>query len=300
MRRIRRVVLSISVLGAAVAGCSTSEGTGVKTTLFYCSPGNAPQPLDVYTPVPAPSTPVPAVVYVHGGGWVLGGDNLSPFIDMIAQGVIASGAIFVSVDYRLAPRSPWPAQLQDVQCAIRFLRHDANRLRIDPRRIGALGDSAGGQLVSMLGLVGPDAGLDAGPFSTESSSVQAVVDLYGPADLTNSDWAGNTLMQTFAHQEFGQALGHPTPVLASASPVDHVGPGDPQFLIIQGSDDTVVPPHQSQELASRLRAKGDTAVLVMVHGGGHALVPAGPGPINPSLTQLTQRVVQFLSDRLRG
>jgi acetyl esterase/lipase len=91
--------------------------------------------------------------------------------------------VVASIDYRLPPLSPWPAQLEDAKCAVRFLRAHAGALGIDPGRIGAWGSSGGGTLVSLLGLAGLDAGFDRGPWPDRSSGVQ--VDMFGPADLTD-------------------------------------------------------------------------------------------------------------------
>ncbi|MGH9018005.1 MAG: alpha/beta hydrolase fold domain-containing protein [Acidimicrobiales bacterium] len=280
------------VLGATVAGCGTPTAT--VATISYCPPGGPARELDLYTPSPAPTGPVPAVVYVHGGGWVAGSQTLSPFIALIEHRVIAAGDVFVSVNYRLAPGNRWPAQIEDVTCAVRFLRHQAKDLDIDPARIAALGDSAGGQLVSLLGLAGPGAGFDAGPYPGVSSAVDAVADLYGPADLTAPDWAGDTAMGVFADATFGQPFGRATAELAAASPVTYVSRRAPPFLIVQGADDTIVPAGQSRELARRLTAAGAHATLVLVAHAGHGLIPEGGHAISPDTAQLSGRIAAFL------
>ena len=295
-----RTLLAVGlVLSAGCAGCGAAKGGDTVTTLTYCSPGGVKERLAVYEPVPAPPRPAAAVVYVHGGGWASGSGRLSLFLGLVEKQIVDDGEIFVSVDYRLAPRYPWPAQIEDVKCAVRFLRHDAGSLEIDPSRIAAVGDSAGGQLVSLLGLTGR--GTDAfetGPYRNESSAVEAVVDMYGPTDLTTADWVGDPLMQNYARQTFGQPLGQGTPALVAASPVTYVGAGAPPFLIIQGAQDTVVPAGQSTELARRLTAAGDEAELVMVANAGHGLLHAGGAPTTPSLTTLSAQIGRFLSGAL--
>jgi acetyl esterase/lipase len=191
-------------------------------------------------------SPVGAVVYVHGGGWVTGTDALPPLMRSIEQEVVGSGAYL-----RLTQLPPGPG--------IPVARSDRRREVCDslppfrrpslcastPQRIGAIGDSAGGQLVSLLGLTSPTAGdFDVGQYLTESSAVQAVVDLYGPTDLTSPDWKGDTFIQTFARQEFGQVTGPgSTTELIGASPVARAASGAPPFLIVQGARGrTVVPP----------------------------------------------------------
>jgi len=281
-------------VGLCLSACSSGDAVRA-TTLTYCSPGGVGLLLDVFSPVPAPSKPVAAVVYVHGGGWVTGTDALPPLMRSIEQEVVGSGAIFVSLNYRLAPAFRWPAQIEDVKCAIRFLRFDARALHIDSQRIGAIGDSAGGQLVSLLGLMSKAGDFDVGQYLGESSAVQAVVDLYGPTDLTSPDWKGDTFIQTFARQEFGQSLGLATTELIGASPVAHVTSGAPPFLIVQGAQDTVVPPAQSEELFDRLKAQGDSVQLVTVDNAGHGLLHVGSRPEAPNLAQISQTIFAFLS-----
>jgi acetyl esterase/lipase len=284
-------------------------GSG-ETTLGYCDNGGEVETLEVFEPSPLPTTTVPAVVYVHGGGWVEGDATVtsSSVVGQVAADVEAKGFVFVSINYRLAPTYRWPAQIDDAACAIRFLRAHASALHIDPAAIGALGDSAGGQIVSLLGLTSAAeaaaAGFDVGPYAGESSAVEAVADLYGPADLTTPDWVGDGFIQNYAAQAFGTDLGPgragtaSTRALLTASPVTYVGPHAPPFLIVQGVQDTVVPADQSVDLAARLRAAGDPATLVMVDHAGHGLIPAAGGPMTPSLSEVASQTAAFLEAHL--
>jgi acetyl esterase/lipase len=322
-RRVRWSVLGAATVAAAVvastvvlvppalAGGLGSSSTVVvptlaplvsgKTTLVYCDDGGVSETLDVYEPSPLPSTPVPAVVYVHGGGWVQGDSTLTAgsLVAQVEAAIVAKGDVFVSINYRLAPQYRWPAQIDDASCAIRFLRAEASPLHIDASAIGAIGDSAGGQLVSLLGLTGRS-GFDTGQYLNQSSAVQAVVDLYGPADLTTTDWADAPLIQIYAPQAFGTKLGPGSPgtattdALVTASPVTYIGSHAPPFLIIQGEQDTVVPPDQSTDLAARLRAAGDSATLVMVAHAEHGLLPVSGGVVTPSISELADQSVAFL------
>ena len=277
-----------------------------KTTLTYCDSGGTAQTLDVYEPGPVPTSAVPAVVYVHGGGWTGGDSSFAPdsLVGQVASTVVARGWVVVSINYRLAPRFGWPAQIEDAKCAIRFLRANASVLHIDPRHIGAIGDSAGGQVVSLLGLAGPEAGFDVGQYPDQSSAVQSVVDLYGPSDLTSTDWEHSPVVQAVAPAIFGTTLG-PAPAgtlasasLRAASPVTYIGWDEPPFLIVQGDEDTVVPPGQSVELADRLRAAGSDPTLVMVHGAQHEFVPATGGSVTPDVSQLADAASAFLIQHL--
>ena len=300
--------LADKVSGGAGADASVVRvGTG-ETTLTYCHEDGIPETLVVLEPSPLPVTPVPVVVYIHGGGW-MGGDATVPpgsMVGDVSKSIVARGWVFVSINYRLAPRFPWPAQIDDAKCAIRFLHANASSLHIEPRHIGTVGDSAGGQLVALLGSAGPTAGFDVGQYSADSSAVQAVVDLYGPADLTTVDWSRSPLMQAVAPHVFGTTFG-PGPsngatskVLEAASPVTYVRRGDPPFLIMQGAQDTVVPPTQSEELARRLALVGDAPSFVMVPGAGHGWTQWPAGPPVPAESQLAAEATSFLFGHLGG
>lgn len=309
-------VLAGALDGAPTAGASPgatgTDGATIgavgpgKTTLTYCDQAGTTETLDVHEPTPVPSGAVPAVVYVHGGGWTGGDSSFAPdsLVGQVATAIEAKGWVVVSINYRLAPRFKWPAQIDDARCAIRFLRANAAALHIDPRHIGAIGDSAGGQIVALLGLAGPEVGFDGGQYPEQSSAVQTVVDLYGPSDLTSSDWATSPVVQAVAPDVFGTTLGPgpagtPAPAsLETASPVTYVGPHEPPFLIMQGDEDTVVPPDQSVELADRLRAAGNTPTLVMVHGAQHEFVSATGGPVTPDVDQLASDASDFLVQHL--
>lgn len=302
----RETAASIPTAGLTSSALPTVIGSG-KTTVTYCDESGVAETLDVYEPTPLPTAPVPAVVYVHGGGWVQGDSAITPgsLVGQVAKSIEAKGWVFVSIDYGLAPRFVWPAQIEDAACAVRFLRAAASTLHIDPRAIGAMGDSAGGQIVSLLGLAGPSSGFEVGQDLNQPSAVEAVVDLFGPADLTTPDWTHDPLIQAYAPEAFGTTLGPQSPGsaaaegLLSASPVTYVGPHDPPFLIIQGDDDSVVPADQSTELASRLRGAGDATTLVMVAHAQHGLLPVAGGVMSPGIPALAHQAAGFLIRELQ-
>jgi len=235
----------------------------------------------------------PAVVYVHGGGWTGGSkDRVGPE----ATELIRRGYVVASIDYRLAPRYRFPAQIEDAKCAIRYLRAHAATYRIDPSHIGVWGGSAGGHLVALLGLAGTSAGWDNdGEYPDQSSAVQAVVDYFGPADLTDPVFA--ELHSDLMRSVFG-ASAPSDPAAAKASPVTYVKPGAPPFLIVQGDSDAVVPAGQSQELYSELNHAGDSARLIIVENAGHGFVPVG-SPISPSREQIARLTADFFDAHLK-
>lgn len=280
---------------APVASLPASPQSGAEHGVVYCTNAGVALTMDVYYPSQASATPTPAVLYVHGGGWEHGSSSLGGINASIAQALTAHGMLVVAVNYRLAPQYVWPAQIVDVKCAVRYLRANAQHYGIDPSKIGAWGGSAGGHLVSMLGTAGPDAGFDTGQYSQQSSSVQAVVDMFGPADLTAGGWG--QYATSVVEQVFGVKPGQDSSALVHASPVTYVHSNDPPFLIFHGAKDAVVPLSQSQELASRLQTAGVSATLVTVQNAGHGFAPTG-GPISPTLTDITQAAVDFFSQRL--
>jgi acetyl esterase/lipase len=280
---------------SAAVSVPASPRVGVEPGVVYCTNAGVALTMDIYYPKQASTTPTPAVLYVHGGGWEHGSSSLGGINATIAQSLTARGMLVAAVNYRLAPQFVWPAQIVDVKCAVRYLRANAQRYGIDPSKIGAWGGSAGGHLVSMLGTARPSAGFDTGQYLQQSSSVQAVVDMFGPADLTAGGWG--PYATSVVEQVFGVKPGQDSGTLAHASPVTYIQSNDPPFLIFHGAKDAVVPLSQSQELASRLQAAGVSATLVTVQNAGHGFAPTG-GPISPTLTDISQATVEFFSQRL--
>ncbi len=259
-------------------------GTVEKDVLF-CTMAGVPLRLDLYYPDTA--GPWPGAVFVHGGGWV-GGSKQDPSGASEIAALRDAGFLVASVNYRLAPAHPFPAMIEDVACAIRFLRAHAGELHLDRQRIGAWGTSAGGHLVSLLGTSDPSAGFVVGEYPEQSSRVQAVASLYGPTDFT-VPFAGGYDGRNAVFGGFDRAL---------ASPITYVTSDDPPFLFVHGKLDTLVPPSQSQALAEELSAAGVPAQLLLVRNAGHGLSPEG-GPVEPSRVEVTEAIVGFFRERLQ-
>jgi acetyl esterase/lipase len=220
----------------------------------------------------------------------------------LAVGLLAApalGRLVVAAAVSLA-LSRWPAPLEDAKCAVRFLRAHARALGIDPGRIGAWGSSACGDLVSLLGLVGPQAGFDHGQYADQPSRVEAVIDLFGAADATNLHDS-----EPFMRAAIHVALGSSTRVRRAASPGSYLGTGAnawagaagklPPFLILHGTDDQALRPRHSQAFARQLEAAGVQVKLVLVQGAQHGLnYPS----LQPTPTQLTDLVANFLTRSL--
>lgn len=309
MWQLRSVLapLLIGFLATVLAGCgrAPSPAIGSETpppiaagqtiNVTFCN--------DQTARISAPATlrrPVPLAVYIHGGSWIGGDQDTGGFIiSEIGPALNSAGFEVANVNYRLGPDARWPAQIEDVKCAIRYLRAYAKDLDFDPERIGVWGHSAGGHLAALLGTAGPSAGWDSGAYLTYSSAVEAVADLSGPANLATMSTEGAS---GAVKANFISLLGPLPPEqlqaeLQAASPVTYVSPEDPPFLIIHGEIDTIVHPSQSEELAAALKANGVPATLVIVKGGGHALDEAGA---MPTTQEITKMVVDFFVANLRA
>ncbi len=269
---------------------STSQSSAgrVLWDVTYCKTDDVSLKLDLYLPE-ARSGQLPVAVYVHGGGWV-SGDKRDGTGAQDVPALVRRGYLVAAVNYRLGPQYKFSAQIEDVKCVIRFLRANAPAYGLNPNRVGAWGGSAGGHLVSLLGLSDETTGWDVGQYLDQPSQVHAVVDYFGPADLTVPYYAmSSQILRVFGSKDN----------LAKASPVTYASASSPPFLIFQGTMDSLVPPEQSQRLYERLTAAGVTSTLVMVQNAGHGFVPLG-GPINPSRIQITTMMVDFFDRYLRS
>ncbi len=231
------------------------------------------QPDLAYGPLPAeqsdlylPTTGLgkrPAVVVIHGGGWVSGSRH---WADYFANTLAANGIVVLNIDYRLAdktmPDTRWPAQLVDAQLAVRFLRAHAADYAIDTARIGAVGDSSGAQLAVFLGTLSKTVpGDEAGLYSRERPNVKAVVDQFGPMDLPGMGQYGLGSIEAM----FGTTT--PTPdQLQSVSPIPAITRQTAPIYIIHGQSDRVVPFDHSQQLMTALQAHGVSAQLTPYDG----------------------------------
>ena len=265
----------------------------INRNVTYCTRDGVALMMDIYFPKQAKDVAMPIVVYVHGGGWIAGSKGRGPGMSD-TPALLARGFVVAAVNYRLAPKYKFPAQIEDIKCAIRFLRAHAVALNIDPNRVGAWGSSAGGHLVALLGLTDASAGFDVGEYLDQSSRVRAVVDMFGPTNLMTWSRGANGM---FGKRVF-EITSKDDPMLTRGSPVTYVSKDAPPFLILQGEKDRLVPPSQSQELYDRLKAAGADVNLVMVKNAGHGFTRSG-GKIDPSRADLTKMIADFFDKNLR-
>ena len=242
---------------------------------------------DVYFPLDIPASKhLPAVVIIHGGGWNDGVRDDRREIS-IGSTLARNGYIAMSIDYLLSHGKyvVWPTNLYDCKNAVRWLRRNADRLHIDPDRIGVIGGSAGGHLASMVALTGLADGLEpAQPYPSISDRVNCCVDMYGIADLTSYEPHAAML---------GKKLSEAPELYRMASPVTYVRSNSPPFLILHGTADKTVSPHQSELFAGVLEKAGVEHKLVMIEGAPHSFT------LEPPQQDLRPLVLDFFDRHLK-
>ncbi len=272
---------------ATSSGFDSAKLGEAEKDVIYCTMDDVSLKMDVYYPSSG-DEPWAVTMYVHGGGWSKG-DKAEGAGAQEIPALQAAGFLVVSINYRLAPQYPFPSMIEDVKCAIRYLRAHASQYHLDSDRIGVWGSSAGGHLVNLLGTTDASAGFDVGEYSDQSSRVQAVVGMFGPADLTVA-FEGGYEGASRVFNGFDAAL---------ASPVTYVSADDPPFLLLHGEADKLVPIEQSQILFEALQTAGVPAELVVVENAGHSFRPEEGKSISPSRREIAQLVVKFFEENLR-
>ncbi len=240
--------------------------------IVYAEAGGQMLKLDFARPTLCQGQTVPLVIYVHGGGW-RSGDKGGAFQRGDSKMFFQLGFAVASINYRLAPQFHFPAQINDCKLAVRFFRKNAEDFGIDPDKIGLWGSSAGGHLVSLMGTADDDDGLEGPGLEGISSRVAAVVDHFGPTDLT-VDLSQTTSEGRSMVLDFLGCLPTDCPALArQASPVTYVTSDDPPVLVMHGEKDSLVPFNQAERLAEKLRLAGNACALIKVKNAEHGFIP---------------------------
>ena len=257
------------------------DGVLAAENVVYAAPDGHELALDLYRP--EAGGPYPAVLVVHGGGWDAGDRTMErPFAKRLA----AAGFVAVPVSYRLGESGRFPAALQDLRTAVRWLRAHAAEHGIDPSRIGVVGGSAGGQLAALLGatngdgaLAGPDSagranrpgeprpGGDAPP--SLSRDVQAVVDIDGLADFTDEALVAQQIAKPSAPTRFlGGSFAERGEIWKAASPLKRLGPDSAPTLFLNSTSPSPLLPGR-EAMAKGLRSRGIAAELEVLPGTPH-------------------------------
>ena len=254
-----RASIAVLLLLAATPAAATAQAPEVRRNIQYGTANGKPLLLDAYLPpsVPQVAGGRPAVVMVHGGGW-RAGDKASWAPE--AAKLTGRGWVAFSVNYRLDEPSLFPAEVEDVQSAVRWVRAHAQEYGVDPTRIAALGESAGGHLTAMLAALG-EGGLDVGARIRVGAAWSPPVDLTVLARSRGDEWATRVM---------GCTLAACADRFAQASPVTHVDRSDAPLYLINSTEE-LVPLSQVQRMAERLQSAGVDHRLDVLPGRRHAL-----------------------------
>lgn len=257
--RIASIALFLSLTAAARAAEPVFE-----KDIEFANPDNQHLQLNLVRPAEGDG-PFPAVVCIHGGGFRAGKRERW---DSMCKDLAGRGMVAVTVTYRLAPKYPFPAAVEDCKAAVRWMRLNAAKYHIDPARIGVMGDSAGGHLTQFLAVTGNAHDFDGDQNPGPSSAVQAAVSYYGPCDFTKSygksvDAAevlplflgGN--LETARHRHI------------LASPLYWATPACPPILLLQGTEDKYVNHEQAVMMYDRLKAAEVDVEMISLEGAGH-------------------------------
>tara|TARA_R110002049_G_scaffold27321_4_gene94478 strand:+ start:17200 stop:18354 length:1155 start_codon:yes stop_codon:yes gene_type:complete len=253
-------------------GQGAPEDVTVLRDVVFGKGGGRDLKMHIVLPKEDRQKPQPVYVWVHGGGWQGGTKDggVGKVVPMVREGFVGA-----TIEYRLTGEAPFPAQIEDCKCAIRYLRAHAEKYNLDPNRIAVGGSSAGGHLVALLGTSGAVKELEGdGGWADHSSSVQAVVDLYGPTDFKAFVTAKGYESHNKAGSPESKLLGggEVLPNVAGikrVNPITYVDKSDPPFLIIHGTNDRTVPLNQSEAMDKALKAVQVESTLHTIEGAGH-------------------------------
>lgn len=269
-----------TLLGTLFASFAVADGPRVVTqpNLVFAEVDGVSLELDLH--IPQADSPPPLVVWIHGGGWRGGSRKKVPIKDITREGFAVA-----SISYRLTDKALFPAQIHDCKAAVRWLRANAqnlgnNGLGYNADWIAVAGSSAGGHLALLMGTSGDVDELegDVGKHPGQSSSVQAIIDYYGPSDFvlrgkTQPDRAYTEKSGSFALLG-GLRDGKLDPEMERmASPVTFVSKDDPPLLVFHGTNDQTVLLDQSNAIVNRYKSKGLDAKLVVIDKAGHGGAP---------------------------
>lgn len=291
------IIFLLAPLLMAATPRPAPEGVTIERDVTYLAPDRK-EKLDLYQPEKRDSkNPSPAVVIIHGGGWV-GGDKAAEREFITGTTLAKAGYVCVSIEYWKGSTDRWPTNLQDCKNAVRWLRVNATRLHIDPDRIGVIGGSAGGHLALMVAYTAGHNELDPKPlFPGISDRVSACVDMYGITNLAtrqgtdpNGTPDGKVSDST---QLFPETLTTAPVKWKQASPMSYVQRDCPPTLILHGTHDTTVDRDQSLELEKALKAAGAISQLIMAEGANHAW------PLKTGKFDYTGEVVAFFDKHVK-
>lgn len=264
-----------------------TSNNGIPKTLFIAYPEN-------------PDEPRPAVVHIHGGGWKQG--KASPGK---AKNLAQNGFVGISIQYRLSGEALFPAAVHDCKAAIRWTRANAKKYGINPVKIGVMGSSAGGHLAALMGTSGGDEFLEGdGGYAGFSSTVQAVVDNYGPTDFLRMNDVPGKIDHDSPDSPESAFIGAPIQqnkaLTQKANPITYVDASDPPILMIHGKEDKMVIFNQSELLFEALQKAGVKSKLVPVENARHGFNPEPEDAvIKPSKKEIGEMQIDWFKEHLQ-
>jgi acetyl esterase/lipase len=281
------VILILFIVAPCLRAAEAPADVEFTRDVVYGKAGDVELKLNIARPKDA-KAPLPLVLFIHGGGWVAGdrsGHDAQTW-DFAKRGYVAA-----TVGYRLTDVAKWPAQVNDVKCAVRFLRANATKYGIDPDHIGAVGFSAGAHLAMMLAVADKNDNLEGtGGSPEQSSAIHAAVSFFGPTDLARDDLppAGHPLVEKLV----GHLPEKGNKACESASPLYYVSKGDAPMLLFQGTADPLVPPTQATVMAEAM-------AKAQIPGRVELIMNAGHGWNGPELTRTIDATTAFLDKWLK-
>jgi Esterase/lipase len=248
---------------------SIADRYWMQPDVVYNTANNTPLKLDIWYPRDDPK-PTTTVVFIHGGGWIFGSKEgavyqLLPYLER--------GWRVVNVEYRMASNSLAPAAVEDTRCALRWIVRNAKQWNFDTTKIILTGQSAGGHLALITGMLPDGTPLDNRCYADEKYGdvpikVAAIINWYGITDVNDLIQGPN--LKNYAAMWMG-SMPNAAEVARSVSPLTYVRPGLPPIITIQGDKDDVVPYTQSTRLRDALDKAHDVNKLVTITGGGHGM-----------------------------
>jgi len=283
--------MAIGIVLALCAGTmaqDTKPATTVDTNIVYGKIGDTELKLDIARPKVGDG-PFPVVVILHGGGFVGGSkDQLSKTLEVLA----GRGYVAVAPTYRVAPKDPFPAAVEDCKATVRFLRANARTYKINEDRIGVVGFSAGGYMACMLGFTEKGDDLEGkGGHAEQSSKVHAVVAFFPPSDLMADNWT-DVVLERNLKPFLGGTRSEKPELYKKASPVTYLRKSAPPLLLFHGTDDKIVPYEQSKQMAQKLQDLKVPVTLVTVEGGEH-------GFSDIRMQKCLEQMMKFLDESLK-
>jgi acetyl esterase/lipase len=267
------------------------EGVKIVPDIAYREGDSEAWRLDLVMPESSGAQLRPGLVFVHGGAWRSGDKRAGTFLNGALK-YAQRGYVCITVNYRLTGEAPFPACVEDVKCAVRWLRAQAEQYNVDQQRIGGYGNSAGAHLVAMLGLAGPEVGLEGdGPHQDQSSLLQAVCCSATPSDFLGR---GEAAWERMGRE--GSLLAGPRENIKEraklASPVTHASADAPPFLVIHGTADTTVNVDQGDRLVEALKEAGaEDVTYLRIEGAGHGVFNSHANQTQPAMEAFFDRTI---------